>query len=316
VNRTEISGLVEALIGRLDESYVFPERAALAAQRLRQRLADGAYADLDGPELCERISADLLETTEDKHLRLLWHEESGAEDGGEQFVTNLLELFRLENQGVRRVERLPGNIGLIELTLIPPAGEAGRAIVAAMELVANTGGLILDLRETRGGSPDGVAFLCSYFVPDGDIHLTDVVEGPHGPTRQFWTASYVPGARYLDRPIHVLTSGETFSGGEELAFDLQALGRATVVGETTKGGAHPSAVVPLTEQIELRLPVARTLNPVTGANWEAVGVQPDVPTPAADALETARRSLLEHIASDPTQSEAGRAEARQLLEGS
>jgi len=85
----------------------------------------------------------------------------------------------------------------------------------------------------------------------------------------------------------VLTSATTFSGGEALAYDLQALGRATVVGETTRGGAHPSEVVLLTTQIELRLPVARALNPITGGNWEGVGVQPDIPAPATEALEVA-----------------------------
>ncbi|MGI8691709.1 MAG: S41 family peptidase [Geodermatophilaceae bacterium] len=39
--------------------------------------------------------------------------------------------------------------------------------------------------------------------------------------------------------MYVLTSGATFSGGEALAYDLQQLGRATVVGERTRGGAHP-----------------------------------------------------------------------------
>ena len=85
----------------------------------------------------------------------------------------------------------------------------------------------------------------------------------------------------------MLTSAATFSGGEALAYDLQALGRATIVGETTRGGAHPSEVVSLTSQIELRLPVARALNPITGSNWERVGVQPDIPAQASDALEVA-----------------------------
>ena len=192
-------------------------------------------------------------------------------------MAGLAELFRLENHGLRRVERLPENLGLIELTVIPPAASAGDAIAAAMRLVEHTQGLILDARAARGGSPDGVAFLCSFLFPDGDVHLGDIVEGPAGPARQYWTSAYLPAPRYLDRPVYVLTSASTFSGGEELAYDLQALGRATIVGEVTRGGAHPSEVVSLTEHVELRLPVARTVNPVTGGNWEGVGVQPDVP---------------------------------------
>src|SRR5215831_18181243 len=160
-----------------------------------------------------------------------------------------------------------------------------------MQLVSNTAALILDLRPTRGGSPEGVSFLSSYLFPDGEVHLSDVIEGPDGRTRQHWTYAYLPGPRYLDRPVYVLTSATTFSGGEALAYDLQALGRAVVVGEQTRGGAHPSVMIPLTGQIELRLPVARSINTVTGTNWEAVGVQPDVSVPAADALEVASREV-------------------------
>jgi C-terminal processing protease CtpA/Prc len=290
------SAVIEMLIERLCESYPFPDRAAAAASRLRAALAEGGYALPLGPDLCERISADLLAACADKHLRLLWHESVEESQDEATLVAALAELFRVENQGVRRIERLPENLGLIELTVIPPAATAGDAIAAAMRLVEHTRGLILDARSARGGSPDGVAFLCSFLFPDGDVHLGDIVEGPAGPPRQYWTSAYLPAPRYLDRPVYVLTSASTFSGGEELAYNLQALGRATVVGEVTRGGAHPSVVVSLTEHVELRLPVARAVNPVTGGNWEGVGVQPDILTPAADALAAARRDARERIA--------------------
>src|SRR5262249_5492596 len=113
--------------------------------------------------------------------------------------------------------------------------------------------------------------------------------------------------------VYVLTSAATFSGGEELAYDLQALGRAIVVGEATRGGAHPSAVVSLTDTIELRLPVARSVNPVTGGNWESVGVQPDLPATAVDALELVQQTALEKSAGDPALPDASRGEARAAL---
>jgi C-terminal processing protease CtpA/Prc len=310
----QATALVEAVINRVTEAYIFPERSARAATLLRARCEAGAYDLPTGPELCERLSADLFEACADKHLRLLWHEsvEKSRDDAG--LIAALREQFRRENYGIRRVEQLPGNIGLIELTLIPPASDAGPAIAAAVRLVEHTDGLILDLRAARGGAPDGVAFLCSFFFADGDVRLSDIVEGPDGPTRQFWTHSYMPGPRYLDRPIYMLTSAKTFSGGEGLAYDLQALGRATIVGETTAGGAHPSEVVSLGEHVELRLPVARPINPVTGTNWETVGVQPDISTPAAAALTVAHRAALESLAADNALPMACRAEARRVLD--
>jgi C-terminal processing protease CtpA/Prc len=202
----------------------------------------------------------------------------------------------LENHGVRRVDLMSGNVGLIELTAIPELAAAGPTLTAAMLLVQHTAALIIDLRPTLGGSPDAVTFLASFLFADGETRLSDIVEGPTGPARQFWTADYLPGPRYLDRPVYALTGPKTFSGGESFAYDLQALGRATIVGEPTGGGAHPSQVVSLAEHIELFLPTARPVNPITGGNWEGVGVQPDIRVPVADALAVAHREALEAIA--------------------
>jgi C-terminal processing protease CtpA/Prc len=187
-------------------------------------------------------------------------------------------------------------------------------IAAAFELVQHTSGLILDLRAARGGAPDGVAYLCSFLFADDEVHLSDIVEGPNGPTHQFWTSGYLPAPRYLDRPVLALVGGSTFSGGEALAYDLRAQGRATIVGEVTRGGAHPSTVVSVAEHVELRLPIARTIYPVTGGDWEGVGVIPDIVVPAAEALDTARRALLEGVVSDAGAPESVREEARQALE--
>jgi len=290
--------LVGTLIDRLAESYIFPDRAEAAAQLLRSRLASGAYSEDVGPTLCEQLSADLLAVCEDKHLRVLWHDDAEKSRDEAELVAAMLEQFQRKNQGIQRVELLEGNVGLIALTLVPSASLAAEKLAAAMALVRHTDALILDLREARGGSPDGVAFLCSYFFSDDETHLNDVVEGPRGPTRQYWTSSHVPGARYLDRAVYVLTGPTTFSGGEELAYDLQALGRATLVGEPTRGGAHPSKIVSLDAHVELRLPFARSLNPHTRDNWEGAGVQPDLHVPAVDACRTAHDAALAALRSD------------------
>ena len=286
--------LVDRLLDLLADSYVFPKRAAAAGELLRANLSTGKYDAPVDEGLCERLNEDLFEACRDKHLRLIWHPAADGDEppaSEEDLVAGLREQFRLENQGVRRVEQLPGNVGAIQLTIIPPATTAGGSIAAAMELVKDTEALILDLRETRGGAPDGVALWCSYLLPDGEVHLNDVVQGPHGPTRQYWTSGHVAGPRYAERPVYVLVSSATFSGGEELAYDLKVIGRATIVGETTRGGAHPSTVLSLGDHVELRLPVARSVSPITGGNWEAIGVEPDIPTTAAEALDVALASL-------------------------
>ena len=202
---------------------------------------------------------------------------------------------RLDNFGIRRVERLDGNIGYLDVRRVAIPANAGPAISAAMELVAGTYALIIDLRQNHGGAPEGVVFWCSYLLDERPTHLNDIFHADTGETRQFWALPYVPGTRYPDRPVFVLTSGRTFSGGEDFAYTLQALGRATVVGETTGGGAHPTRGFPISAAVHIGIPFARSVNPVTGTNWQGTGVVPDVPADAERAYDVAYARALEKV---------------------
>ena len=202
---------------------------------------------------------------------------------------------RLDNFGIRRVERLDGNVGYLDVRRVAVAANAGPAVAAAMELVAGTYALILDLRRNGGGSPDGVLLWCSYLLEDEPIHLNDIFHADSGETRQFWTLPYVPGTRYVDRPIYVLTSSRTFSGGEEFCYNLQALGRAELIGETTGGGAHPTRGFPISRAVGIGIPFARSINPITGTNWQGTGVVPDVAVPEAEAYDVAYAKALRHV---------------------
>ncbi|MGP8297068.1 S41 family peptidase [Streptomyces inhibens] len=290
--------IIDSALGRIVADYVFPQRAAEADRAIRGRLAAGAYDALSGAAFCEAVTAHLQEACPDKHLRLLWQDEPRSTDPEDDDAGRaaFLALLRAESQGISRVERLDGNVGYLDVRRIADAGEGGRAIGAAMELVAHTRALILDLRECLGGAPDGAAMWCSYFFPDGQVHLNDIYERATDSTRQYWTASHLPAPRYLDRPVYVLTSATTFSGGEDVAYTLQAYGRAEVVGETTRGGAHPTNRHPVTEHITVTVPTARTINAVTGTNWEGVGVQPDRAVAADKALDVAYEEAIRRLA--------------------
>jgi C-terminal processing protease CtpA/Prc len=190
------------------------------------------------------------------------------------------------------VKRLPGNVGHIEVTAVDEAEYTAEVVAAAMGLVANTSALILDLRRNTGGAPSGVAFWCRYFFPPEPVHLNDVYCRAGDQTQQYWTLPHLPGRRYLERPVYVLTSGRTFSGAEELAYNLKTLERATLVGERTRGGANPVEAYQLSPFFEVRVPTCRAINPITGTNWEGVGVEPRVGVPAAEALGTAHALAL------------------------
>ncbi|MFD8263382.1 S41 family peptidase [Streptomyces griseoluteus] len=291
----EIIGLA---LDRITSGYVFPQRVVEIEGAIRSQLAAGAYDTLTGLALCEAVTAHLQAVCPDKHLRLLWQDEPQSTDPADEDEGRaaFLAMLRAENQGIHRFEHLEGNIGHLDIRRIADAGDGARAIGAAMELVAHTSALILDLRECRGGSPEGAAMWCSYFFPDDQVHLNDIYERSTGSTRQYWTASHLPAPRYLDRPVYVLTSAITFSGGEDVAYTLQAHGRAVLVGETTRGGAHPTARHPVTEHITVTVPTARTISTVTRTNWEGVGVVPDLAAPSDQALEAAHKDALRRAA--------------------
>jgi C-terminal processing protease CtpA/Prc len=197
------------------------------------------------------------------------------------------------NFGVSKVEVLPGNVGLLDLRAFAPKALSAPALGAAMSLLAHTEALIFDLRANGGGDPETVAFLCSYLFPEGRrVHLNDIYDRPKNQTRQFWTDPTVPGPRYADKPIYVLTSARTFSGAEEFSYNLQTQKRATLIGETTGGGAHPGGPVALGAGFVAFVPTGRAINPITKTNWEGTGVKPDLPTPAANALKVAHQRAL------------------------
>ena len=294
--------IVTRALSLLRANYVFPDEAERAAAAVEARLEAGEYDDLDEITLTERLTSHLQEVTADKHLRVRFGGGPGPrpspEKPGPEKPPNrekMRQMGRLDNFGIRQVERLDGNVGYLDVRRVAVPANAGPAIAAAMELVAGTYALIIDLRHNGGGSPDGVVFWCSYLFDGEPTHLNDIFRADTGETRQFWALPYVPGTRYTDRPVYVLTSGRTFSGGEDFGYTLQALGRATVIGETTGGGAHPTRPFPISPAVHIGIPFARSVNPVTGTNWQGTGVVPDVAVPADQALDVAYATALEYV---------------------
>ncbi len=268
------------------ERFVLPEVGALTAARLRERAASGAYDRLDPASLAMALSADLHSVVHDLHLRVIHHPDGvpPTEDPG-AYEEYWREMARTTAGGMRRVERLAGNVAHLSVgPVLAPAGPSWDAVTAAMTLVADADALVLDVRECRGGDPDTVQLLLSHLVGDEPARLVDIESRVEG-LRQRWTHPVAARRFGPDKPMVVLTSAATFSGGEEVAFDVQQLGRGRVVGERTRGGANPREGVAVHPELELAVPVARALSPHDGSSWEGVGVQPDVECPADEALD-------------------------------
>jgi len=288
--------VLETLLRHLHDHYVFPEVAAQIEEQIRPKL--GEYAAIASPaELADRLTADLQAITRDKHLRVFYSEKPlpprPPEPTPEQIREWDLQIL-LANGGFHRVERLKGNVGYLDLKGFAPAEVAGETAAAAMAFLAGTEALIIDLRANEGGNPSMVALLCSYFLRHR-THLNSLYWRDQDRTEQFWTLPHVPGKRYLEKPLYLLTSTDTFSAAEEFCYNLQALKRATIVGERTGGGAHPGRILPLTDHLEVFVPAGRAIHPITGTNWEGRGVIPEIAVPAEQAYATAYAEALKHV---------------------
>ena len=309
--------VVSTLGAKLDANYVFPDTAQRVAKALKADLASGKYARQDdAAAFAEALGQDLARLGQDKHLRVRYDPDFRPEEEGEH-VPSADEVSRARQQaeqvayGVFKVERLAGNIGYIDLRGFEEAYFAGPAYSSALSLLQGTQALILDLRRNGGGEPESVAFLMSHFFAPGDArHLNDIYTRNRNETRGYWTSG-LPQVRYT-RPVYVLTSALTFSGGEECAYDFQTQKRATLIGDTTGGGANPGTVFTLGHGLVAFIPTGRAINPITRTNWEHVGVKPDIAVPAEQALQVAYVQALKKRVAEAT-SERERTQLSALL---
>ena len=301
--RTQV---IDGAIEHMRKAYIFADVAEKMAAALTERAAKKEYDVITSPrELAETLTRHLQEVSKDKHLRIVYNPDGLPQRGGpptaEDRARNLAE-ERRRNFGFQKVERLDGNVGYIELLGFSGSPEVVEAAVPAMNLVANTDALIFDLRRNGGGSPVTIGILSSYLF-DKVVHLNDFYIRETDTRRQFFTTAEVQGTRYgPKKPVYVLTSNRTFSAAEEFTYNLKNLERATIVGETTGGGAHPGGVRGITPHFGIWLPNGRAINPITKTNWEGVGIEPHIKTDMAQALEAAHLDALKKIragATDP-----------------
>jgi hypothetical protein len=201
------------------------------------------------------------------------------------------------NLGLEKVATLDGNVGLLDFSMFDGSDEASAKVSEAMNRLTGTDALIIDLRRCRGGASRTITLLMSYFF-DKSIHLGNFYDRLTGSTDESWSLADVPGRRYGQKDVYILTSKFTFSAAEDISYTLKNLNRATIVGETTGGGAHPVMGRRLNDHFFVMVPFARYISPITKTNWEGVGVEPDVKVPAPHALKVAHLAVLKKLAAN------------------
>jgi Peptidase family S41/N-terminal domain of Peptidase_S41 in eukaryotic IRBP len=297
---------IDAISQRLTEYYVYPDVAAKMIEAMREHQKHGDYNSItDGNQFADALARDLRAVSHDQHLFVGYdpyllpadaNPSSGPHQPSPADEARFRTMLEHNNCTFSKVEILNHNIGYIKFGAFPDPNICAPTVVAAMNFVAHTDALIFDLRENHGGDPSMVDFMVSYLFRE-PTHINDLTNRHDNETHQYWTIPWTPGPRFVEQPVYVLTSHETFSGGEEFTFDLQTQKRATIVGETTGGGAHPVRGMPAGDHFTIGVPFGRPINPVTKGDWEGKGVEPDVKVSAADALAIAEKLAGEKLAS-------------------
>jgi len=291
---------VAELAKLLRARYAIPGMAETAAKTIETKFAQGAYdAFREAKAFGEAVTSDLRAVTKDKHLLFGISSEppspsaaasSKPSDAEAERAFQRAEIRR-GNFGLPRAEVLPGNVGLLEVRRFQAPDLAGDTVAAAVGFLANVDVVIVDVRNCRGGSAHAMPIFAGYFLSK-PTSLFDMVFRGDNFTERFWTAAWLPGRRLADVPMFILTSGYTFSGAEGFAYRFKVLKRATIVGETTGGGANAGGVLDVGPLFKVWMPMGRPVDADTGTNWEGTGVEPDIKTPAREALSVAHIEAL------------------------
>jgi len=309
--------VVDTLGAKLRQHYVDADTGAMIAKRVHDRLAAGAYDTITSPgRFAEALTVDMRSVNDDRHLNVTYNPSSpGARPGpqGLQMPAVLptpvvpaspppsspgADAQRRTNYGLTRVDILPGNVGYIDIRGFSGAQMVVPAIKSALEYLQGTDAVIFDLRKNGGGSPFSVNTIISHFTTADTIASLTVRNRSGNQTFTRYTFASVPGPRRPTVPLYVLTSGATASAGEDFTFVLKNMKRATIVGGTTAGAGHNNAVLDLGEGFNASISFTRVMDPKTGAEWERVGVTPDVPVEPARALDVAHALALKTIAAN------------------
>ncbi|MEI6614434.1 MAG: S41 family peptidase [Chrysiogenales bacterium] len=303
IDNSEKKALVETVVSILQKQYVFPEVAKKMTDLIRKNLKAGKYMAVDDPRaFAGKLTEDLRSISRDRHLGVRYAPEriremkttDDAKKKADQEFQKKLD--RIDNYGFKEIKILSGNVGCLKFNYFSAAQEAFQVAVGAMAFLANCDALIIDLRENGGGNPEMIQLLSSYFFAGEPRHLNSFYYRLDEKTEQYWTLPFVPGSKLAETDLYVLTSDYTFSGAEEFTYNLKNMKRATIVGETTGGGAHPVKMEILNDHFVVGVPYARAVNPISKTNWEGTGIEPDVKVPADQALKKAHFMALEKLA--------------------
>jgi hypothetical protein len=297
--------IINTICEKLDEIHAFPEYNPEICNGLIKNFEGGKYSKYKSPQaFADKLDRDLEILRGDKHLGIFYDPQMAAEmekeneEGKEAgyLTPEMIEDERKKNYGFNELKILQGNIGYLDLRIFFPPKYADETAVAAMRFLSNCDALIIDLRNNGGGWDEMVTFLMSYFFnSDESITLSTTYSRYEDEYYQSHTQSYVPGKLLTDIPVFILTSKSTFSGAEAFAHYMKHFKKATLVGETTRGGQNPVEIQSIGYGLIMLIPSWKQIYSASETGWEGVGVKPHIETDANDALNEAHLKALNEL---------------------
>jgi len=293
--------LIEAVKAAFQKTYVFPEKVPAIIARLNQSWKEGRYTVTNPSEIAARITADLRDSSHDRHAYLAYDparfaaSQTPPHAGAEQDLSAYdAAVARRDNFGLTDLRILPGNIRYLKITGFEWADdETGPVYDDALRFLRGGDAIIIDLRGNGGGSGQAVLYLVSHFMKAGTLELT-FLQGNEAPVQAHILDS-VPAGRMIGRPLFVLIDGAVGSAAEEFAYDVQQFKLGQLVGTTTAGAANNNTFVPIPPGFMLSVSYGRPVHPLSQSNWEGAGIAPDVEVDPSQALEMAQSLALTQL---------------------
>jgi retinol-binding protein 3 len=275
----EITDITEKIPGLILEHYVLAERRNVFTAEFNKRIKAQKYLSITNPDsLAKILTQDLREISNDKHLYVKYIR-SGEKN--EAFDWDAWEreeriIEKKQNFGFTEVKVLQNNIGYIKIVEFMHPQRGMPTAVAAMKLVENTDGLIIDIRDNGGGYAGLMNYVLNHYFEGGPTHIsTTIYSDKDELPNKAYTSDLVYGKLRVNTPLFIITNERTGSAAEFFAYTLQTFGKAKIVGLPTAGAAHMNSFYPLNENFRISISTAAPINPNTNTNWENIGVIPD-----------------------------------------
>ncbi|MGG8495629.1 S41 family peptidase [Tenacibaculum sp. TC6] len=292
--KVNYQSVIDTLLNKTEDNYIFPDVAEHVKQQLLG-LKKNTFSELSKKQFADTITFFLEKYSKDKHFVLLYRPNFLKKTESKKVQQQKFnEINKRWNFGFESVQRLPGNIGYIHYSGFAEPTSSKATLAAAMNFVANTNSLIIDLRDNRGGDIGMVELFSSYFFSNKET-LSKTYYRFENKTVVNKTKVKVSGKKYLGKPIYILTNKNSFSGAEALSYHLKNRGIATIIGEKTAGASNPVEMFVINNEFLLFVPVGNMHDPITGKNWEHIGVEPTYYISSDKALEKAQIVALNHI---------------------